>query len=236
MPTRQIIAFGGGQLFAERDRPVLIPYLLKQTGKDRPAIGYIGTASGDSDRSTLAFYSGFSGHACDTSHLPLFGRTPDVRGYVMRQDIIFVGGGNTKSMLAVWREWGLSEVLREAWHEGIVLSGLSAGAICWFEQGTTDSWAGDLRALDCLGLLPGSCCPHYDGEPDRRPTFQRMVGSGEIKPGIGIDDAAAAHFVDTELAQTISAKPESGVYRVEREHGRASETWLSVGSTGQGLS
>jgi peptidase E len=224
MPKRQIIPFGGGQLYLEAERPVLIPYLLKQARKERPAVGYIGTASGDGDRSTLAFYSSFSRHDCVVSHLPLFGRTPDVRDFVLSRDIIFVGGGNTKSMLAVWREWGLDEALRQAWHEGVVLSGLSAGAICWFEQGVTDSWAGDLRALDCLGLLPGSCCPHYDGEPDRRPSFHRLVGSGECKPGIGIDDAAAAHFVETELVRTLSARPESGVYRVEQGRGGLRET------------
>jgi peptidase E len=228
MPKRQIIAFGGGQLFLEPERPVLIPYLLKQARKARPAIGYVGTAGGDADRATLMFYSAFSRHDCVPSHLPLFGRTPDVREFALSKDIIFVGGGNTKSMLAVWREWGLDEALREAWHEGVVLSGLSAGAICWFEQGVTDSWAGDLRSLDCLGLLPGSCCPHYDGEPDRRPSFHRLVGSGECKPGIGIDDAAAAHFVETELVRTVSARLGSGVYRVEKGRGEVKETRVAL--------
>jgi peptidase E len=98
----------------------------------------------------------------------IFKRTPDLRAFLLNQDVIYVGGGNTKSMLVVWRDWGLPELLREAWEKGIVLTGVSAGAICWFEQGVTDSWAGELRPFDCLGFLPGSCCPHYDGEGNRR--------------------------------------------------------------------
>ena len=208
MPEPQILAFGGGRLYQEPERPVLIPYLLAQTRKPRPRIGHIGTASGDGDRHTISFYSWFSAHDCVPSHLPLFARTPDIRDYLLSKDIIFVGGGNTRSMLAVWREWGLDEALREAWQEGVVLAGSSAGAICWFEQGVSDSWADDLRALPCLGFLQGSCCPHYDGEARRRPRFHELVRSGETGGGLAIDDAAVAHFVDSKLVRCEELKVE----------------------------
>lgn len=194
----QIVAFGGGHLLDEPGKP-LANYLLGVPGKPSPRIGYIGTASGDLERHTLRFYSAFSALDCSTSHLPLFAKTPDLRQFVMSQDIIFVGGGNTKSMLAVWKEWGLDEILREAWRDGVVLSGSSAGAICWFQQGITDSWASGLNPLDCLGFLPGSCCPHYDLESDRKPTFERLVGNQTMADGIAIGDAVAAHFVDSTL-------------------------------------
>lgn len=153
MPEPQVLALGGGQIFMEPDRPGIASYLLEMTGKTSPGIGWIGTARGDLERHRDMFYSTFERLDCEPSHLPLFERTPDVETYVMSQDIIFVGGGNTKSMLAVWREWQLNVILRNAWQAGIVLSGLSAGAICWFEQGVTDSWANELRAINCLGFI-----------------------------------------------------------------------------------
>ena len=138
---------------------------------------------------------------CQPSHLSFFERTPDLRSFLLNQDIIYVGGGNTKSMLAVWREWGLPEVLREAWSTGVVLAGTSAGGMCWFEEAITDSFGDGYRAIPCLGFLPGSCCPHFDTEAERRPAFHDLLLKGEIKPGIALDDAAAAHFVGDELRQ-----------------------------------
>ena len=157
-------------------------YILEQARAERPAIGFIPTATGDADAYLVRFYAACGRLACRPSHLALFQRTPDLREWVFGQDVIFVGGGNTKSLLGVWREWGMDQLLRDAWAAGIVLSGVSAGAICWFEQGSTDSYADRLRALDCLGFLPGSCCPHYDAEEERRPTLHRMLSQGEIVP------------------------------------------------------
>jgi peptidase E len=141
----------------------------------------------------------------------------------MAQDIIYVGGGNTKSMLALWREWGLDEILHEAWYKGIVLAGLSAGAICWFEQGVTDSIPGQLNPLPCLGFLSGSCCPHYDGQTERRPAYHHLMNEGKITPGYGIDESAALHFIGDELNCVVSANSEAKAYRVAKISGEIRE-------------
>jgi len=139
---------------------------------------------------------------------------PGWRERLLEQDVIYVGGGNTRSMLCLWREWGVDEVLREAYNKGILLCGVSAGAICWFEQGVTDSvWP--LGVLPCLGLLPGSCCPHYDSEEERRPSFLRMTRETAILPGLALDDLCMAHFVDDELHRIISASEAAQAYRVD---------------------
>jgi len=128
---------------------------------------------------------------------------------------VHVGGGNTRSMLAVWRDWGMDAILRDACAQGIVLCGSSAGAICWFEEGVTDSLAGDLTPMRCLGFLSGSACPHYDGEKERRPAYQRMVAGGAIGAGYACDDGAAVHFIDGKLGAAVAARPTARVYRVE---------------------
>lgn len=227
MPTPQIIAMGGGGFSMETGKSLLDQYILAQTGKPEPKIAFLATASGDSPTYILNFYIAASQLACRPSHLPFFGRTPDLRNYLLSQDVIYVGGGNTKSMLAVWREWGLPELLREAWHNGIVLAGLSAGAICWFQQGITDSFADKLAPMDCLGLLPGSCCPHYDSEAERRPDFRRMVAAGEALPGIALDDLAGAHFRGSELHRVVFANTEAHAYRLERGNHQAIEMPLN---------
>jgi dipeptidase E len=133
-----------------------------------------------------------------------------------KQIIAMGGGGNTRSMLTLWREWGLDEIFRAAWNSGDILAGLSAGAICWFEQGVTDSVPGRLETLSCLGFLPGSCCPHYDGESDRRPAYHRLLSRGEILPGFGVDDGAALHFVGKDLKCVVSSRPNARAYVVEK--------------------
>jgi peptidase E len=131
-------------------------------------------------------------------------------------------------MLAVWREWGIPAILREAWRRGIVLTGVSAGAICWFKAGVTDSWAGRLAALPCLGFLPGTCCPHYDSEKERRPATHRLVASREVSTTLALEDGAAAHFVGRILTRTVSARPRARGYEVRRKGSAAVETPLPV--------
>lgn len=226
---RQIIAIGGAALPPELDNLLLIEYFLKQTGKKRPKVCFIGTAGGDAEGGRLRFYAGFSQFDCTPSHLPLFARTPrDLESFVLGQDAIFVGGGNTRSMLAVWRDWGLDLHLRAAWMRGIVLGGVSAGAICWFEQGVTDSIAGPLTALDCLEFLAGSCCPHYDSEPQRRPTYHKLVARGAIVEGVAADDGAALHFVDDKLQRAVSSRPRARAYRVRMSGRRTVEHRLAT--------
>jgi peptidase E len=201
---------------------LLVDYLLGLTGKGDPTVCVLGTATGDA--SVAGFYELFSGERCRPTHVALFGiPRPDWREHLLSRDLVFVGGGNTASMLGVWRAHGVDAVLREAWERGVVLAGNSAGAICWFESGVTDSFRVELDGLDCLGWLPGSCCPHYDGEENRRPAYRRLLADG-FPPGIAIDDHAAARFEGTELAEVVSAVDGAGAYRV----GRDGETPLPV--------
>lgn len=211
---RQIIALGGGGFSVEPENLALDRYILAQARVSEPAVAFVPTASGESDNYIVRFYTAYLGLPCRPSHLAFFRRTPDLRSYLLTQDVIYVGGGNTKSMLAVWREWGFPELLREAWESGIVLAGISAGAICWFEQGVTDSFADQLRVIDCLGFLPGSCCPHYSGEADRRPSFHRLLRHGEIAPGFAIDDGAGIHYTNKQVHRVVASRKGATAYRV----------------------
>jgi dipeptidase E len=225
---RHIIAIGGGGLSRQPDYLALERYILAQTGRTTPKIAFLGTATGDADAATVRFYDACSTLPCRPTHVSLYRRTPDLRAALLNQDVIYVGGGNTRSMLAAWREWDLPALLHEAWQEGIVLAGVSAGAICWFEQGVTDSWADRLRAMDCLGFLPGSCCPHYSGEAERRPAYTRMIGDQEIGAGLAIDDGAAVHFAGMNLHAAIAARPGAQVYRVDLLDGTVQHTALEM--------
>lgn len=197
----------------EPDNPVLDQYILAQTGKSDPRICFIPTASGDSTTYITNFYKAFTGLPCRPSHLSLFDPpTGDLEDYLHENDIVYVGGGSTKNMLALWNEWNLSEIFKNIYLDGTILAGISAGAICWFEQGVTDSIPGKLSAIDCLGFLPGSCCPHFDGDMRRRPAYQKLIKCGEIKPGYGIEDGAGLHFVNRELFATISSRDAATAY------------------------
>ena len=233
--SRHIIALGGHQLLDEREDVALSRYILNQTGAEQPRICFLPQASREDSIYALRFYRQFHGLGAQPSDLSLFQpHTADIADFLLVQDAVYVGGGNTKSMLALWREWGLDRILRKAWHQGIVLAGVSAGAICWFEQGLTDSIPGRLSPLDCLGFLPGSCSPHYDGEPERRPTYRRLIAAGELAPGYGIEDNVALHFIDTSLGRVVASRPCASAYRVERSPEGASEVELpSVTHIGQ---
>lgn len=224
----QIIAIGGGSFTVEPENPRLERYVLAQTRKRNPRVCFLGTATGDADTYVAKFYAAFTTLSCRPTHVPLFARTPDLRKTLLSQDVIYVGGGNTKSMLAVWREWGIPSILREAWRRGIVLTGVSAGAICWFKAGVTDSWAGRLAALPCLGFLPGTCCPHYDSEKERRPAAHRLVASREASTILALDDGVAAHFVGRSLSRVVSARPKGRGYEVRPKGSTTVETSLST--------
>src|SRR5262245_21415528 len=225
---RQVIALGGGGFLMEPDNPALDLYVLRQARAAQPAVTFLGTARGDADANLVKFYRAFARHDCRPSHLPLFERTPRLRDHLLRQDVIYVGGGNTKSMLAVWRDWGLPALLQEAWEEGAVLAGVSAGAICWFQQGLTDSWAEKLVALECLGFLGGCCCPHYDGDPERRPAYHDGLLKGEMLPGVAIDDYAAMHLVEGESHRVVASRPLARAYRVRVREGAVEEEPLET--------
>ena len=231
-PLRQIIVIGGG-FSMDPDNPLLDQYVLEQTGVSRPKVCFLPTACGDADRNIMNFYAAFSRYDCRPAHLTLFGRTPDLRALLLDQQLIFVGGGNTRSMLAVWREWGLDSILREAWEAGVLLAGISAGAICWFEQGITDSLHAEMSVLNGLGLLKGSCCPHFDGQAERRPAFHAFLAEGRILPGYAIDDDAALHFREDQVVRVVAARRDAGAYRLQVSNGAVTEEPLSADYLGK---
>jgi peptidase E len=222
---RQIVALGGS---FPGTHPPIDDFLVGLTGRERPRVCFLGTATGDAADRIVGFYEAYAARA-EAWHLELFGiPEPGDRARLVEQDLIWVGGGNTASMLAVWRAHGIDEALREAWERGAVLAGSSAGCICWFDAGVTDSFGAELSALRCLGFLPGSACPHYDGEERRRPTFRRLVAAGELPPGFAADDGAGLRFVGTELCEVVSAISGAGGYRVEPRDDDVEETPLPV--------
>jgi peptidase E len=225
--ARQIIPIGGGGFYRDAENLELEKYVIRQSGAENPRVAFVPTASGEPDHYVASFYAAFLKLGCRPSVLTLFKRTPDLRSFLLNQDVIYVGGGNTKSLLAVWHDWGLPEILREAWESGIVLTGVSAGAICWFEQGLTDSFSDQLRPLDCLGFLPGSCCPHYDGEAQRRPSYHRLLAAGEISAGVAIEDWTGIHFKDTEVYKVVSSKRGARAYSVRAVYGSVQEVALA---------
>ena len=225
---------GGGTFASSGTRTPLDEFVLSlaraRRGAERPAMCFIGTATGDDAGYIERFHAAFDDVA-ETTDLALFSRTvKDVAAFLIGQDAIYIGGGNTASLLAVWRTHGVDEALRGAHAAGVVLAGASAGSICWFEGGTTDSFGPTLHALTGgLGLIAGSHCPHYDGEPQRRPTYQRLVADGSLPAGIAVDDDAAAVFDGPALVEVVAARAGPSAYRVERgPDGRAVETLLAT--------
>lgn len=227
--VRQIVAIGGGVLVPETENFKLERYVLDACGKAKPRVAFVPTASGDDASYVARFYESYARFGVGLDVLRFFRRAPaDLRAYLFAFDVVHVGGGNTRSMLAVWRHWGFEAVLREAWARGIVLCGSSAGSICWFEAGLTDSVAGALTEMEGLGFVGGSNCPHYDGETERRPAYQRAIAASSMAPGIACDDGAAVHVVDDAIANVVSARPNARAYRVERGEGGAFEMPLDA--------
>jgi peptidase E len=227
---RRIVAIGGVGFDATRGDTALYRYLIELTGKERPTVCFIPTASGESQEYIIAFYQVFNALGVATRHLNFFPNPPtaDLAGYLLPCDLIFVGGGNTKSMLALWREWGVDKILHQAWEQGTVLSGSSAGSICWFEQGLTDSIPGAYTALSCLGFLKGSDSPHFDSEPERRPTFHRLLNEGKMLPGYAADDHAALRFDGETLTDVIATHPGARAYALRAQNGQVIEEPLEA--------
>jgi len=234
----QIIALGGGGFSMDTPDNLLDRYILAQTGKEKAKVAFLGQASGDATSYHDKFHAAFEAMGQEHSHLALFSpadgdpsgfqHTADIEGFLLSQDVIYVGGGNTKSMLALWREWGIDIALRKAAANGVIQAGISAGAICWFAQGLTDSIYGQLSTLNCLGYLPGSATPHYDGEANRRPTYTSKVAAGAIQPGYAICDFAAVHFIDGQLVRCVASREGAKVYHVTREGDTAHEEPLPM--------
>lgn len=233
----RIVAIGGGGFLMEDEPSALDDYVVSMANAKRPRICFVPTASGDSHEHIDKFYAAFARFPAELSHLAFF-RKP-VKGAIAldrfehalaEQHVIYVGGGSTRSMLAVWREWGLTGALRAAVKRGVVLAGVSAGAICWFEWGASDSATPGTRSapLRCLGFLRGSCSPHWGAEPHRRRDFHALVRAGALPAGYGICDGAALLFDEGRLVEAVGADPHAQAFRVELSGDRLRETAIAV--------
>jgi len=218
-----IIAIGGGGFGRNPNHRKIEKYILKLTRKEEPNIVFIPTASAENQAYIIQFYKCFTKMSCEPSHVTFFQRTPKLDSIINKADVIYVGGGNTKSMLAVWQEWKLDKLLLKAYNNGKILSGVSAGAICWFEQGITDSWASNINVMDCLGFLPEMACPHYQEEKDRRPDVHKMLKQGKCGPGWAIDGGAAVHFKNGKYYKSIQFYSDSYVHYVSIKNGVVNE-------------
>ncbi len=212
----------------EPDNPVLDDYVLELARTSRPRVCFVPTASGDSPEYVSAFHDALHDRA-ETSVLRLFTREhEDLRSFVLAQDILYVGGGSTANLLAVWRAHGLPEILAEAADRGVVLAGISAGMNCWFEASVTDSFGATLGPLrDGLAFVSGSACPHYDGEERRAGTYQALVAEG-FPAGYAADDGCGLLFEDGRLADVVSSRPGADGYRVEATEGGVTQTPLGA--------
>jgi aminopeptidase N len=219
----QIIAIGGGGFGRNPNHRKIEKYILELTGKEKPNVVFFPTASAENQAYIIQFYKCFTKMSCEPSHVTFFQRTPRLDSIINKADVIYVGGGNTKSMLAVWQEWKLDKLLLKAYNNGKILCGVSAGAICWFEQGITDSWASNLNVMDCLGFLPEMACPHYQEEKDRRPDVHKMLKQGKCGPGWAIDGGAAIHFKNGKYYKSIQFYSDSYVHYVSIKNGIVNE-------------
>tara|TARA_Y100001968_G_scaffold17086_1_gene13578 strand:- start:2347 stop:3039 length:693 start_codon:yes stop_codon:yes gene_type:complete len=202
--NKHIIAIGGGGFGRSIGDLKVEKYITSLSLSSKPNICFVPTASGDNDAYKVSFYSVFTRLGCNPSHIDFFKRTVDLTNHIDNQDIIFVGGGNTKSMLAIWKDWGLDAILKNAYEKGVIMSGVSAGAICWFEKGITDSWSRDLEVIDCMGFVKGRCCPHYDEEVVRKPYVEKLLEAGSIENCYALEGGSALHFKDGMPFKSIS--------------------------------
>jgi dipeptidase E len=229
--ARRIVAIGGGGFQMPPDDGRLDAFLLalarERSARERPRIAFIPTAAADDDWAVARFYASYAREA-EASHLALFSRTvEDVAAYLLDQDLVFIAGGNTVNMLAIWRQHGVDRALLEAREAGVVMTGMSAGGTCWFEGFTTDSFGPRLRPVrDGLGILAGSFVPHYHAEPQRRPFFHRLVADGTLPPGYGVDDGVALVFDGEELADVVTTSPDRGAWHVDIVDGAIREERL----------
>lgn len=233
-PRRRIFA-SGGAISTGNGYP-LIRFMLGLIAKPEPVVCCLPTARGDHLENLVAWYEIMHTLPCRPRHLRLFGPTAALRDFekqLLAADVIFVPGGNSLNMLAVWKAQGVDKTLRTAWERGIVLAGESAGMVCWFEQAITDSRPERLTAMDCLGWLKGSAAAHYNHpQQPRKPRYHELLTSGELKDGIACDDGAAMLFEGDELAKVVTTSPQATAYRVRRQAGRVLEDPLKAEQLG----
>jgi len=222
--TRKILIAGGG--FGE----AFIRYMAALTGKKRPRLCFFPTASADRPDGIITWF-----RACAPLDVTPFAQESFIASsrqsqsweeVLLSMDGIVASGGNTLNQQAIWKAQGIDAILKQAWDRGIVLGGASAGSLCWFEEGTSDSRPKELTTVKCLGFLKGSHSPHYDREKDRRPLYQELIGSGQMKPGYACDNDAGIYFEDNEVRRVVSTRPEAKVYYVSVVDGKVVEKVL----------
>ncbi len=230
MQTRQqIIAMGGGGFSMEPDNPRLDLYVLAQSGQDRPKICFLPTASFDSQDYIDRFYRSFLQLRCEPSHLALKSpNVPDVANHLLSQDILYVGGGDLMNLLDMWHKQRFDLLLKQALEKGVILAGVAAGSMCFFESGLIESSPGLFAPAKGLGLLAGSNCVHYRSEPARRIAYHRHLVRGLVPAGVGVEDGVALHYVDGALHRAVSSRPDALAYRVEARLNTILERELSV--------
>ena len=219
---RQIVAFGGGGFSMERDNTLLDDYVLSLTGKERPRVCFLPTASGDADHYIVRFYRAFDSTRCESSHVSLFrrdGGAPDIHQHILSSDLVYVGGGSVISLLGTWRAHGLDTTLRLAWEQGAVMCGVSAGSLCWFDSALS-AFHGAPQLVEGLGLLPHSNCVHFDCEREREGAFRQHLLDG-MCAGYAAEDGSALHFAGEKLTGVVTSRPNAKAYRMRRtEAGR----------------
>lgn len=222
--TRKILIAGGG--FGTP----FIRYMASLTGKKRPKLLYLPTASADSPSGIISWFKSCAPldvyPLVQESFIASTRQTQGWEDVLLSVDGIVASGGNTLNQQAIWKAQGIDVILKEAWDRGIVLGGASAGSLCWFEEGTTDSRPKELTIVKCLGFLKGSHCPHYDREPERRPLYRKLIGSGEMKPGYACDNDAGIYFEDNEVKRVVSTRADAKAYYVSLVGGRVVEKVL----------
>jgi peptidase E len=206
----------------ERDNTLLDDYVLSLTGRERPRVCFLPTASGDADHYIVRFYRAFGSTRCEPSHVSLFrrdGGAPDIHQHVLSSDLVYVGGGSVISLLGAWRAHGLDTTLRLAWEQGTVMCGVSAGSLCWFDSALS-AFHGAPQLVEGLGLLPHSNCVHFDCERDREGAFRRHLLDG-MCAGYAAEDGSALHFAGEKLTGVVTSRPKAKAYRMRRtEAGR----------------
>ena len=220
---RHIIAIGGGGFGRNPGDGIIEQYILDQSPSQKPNICFIPTATGDNEAYKVNYYSTFSKLNCNPVHLDLFKRTPDLEKLIPEQDVIFVGGGNTKSMLSVWKDWGLDDLLHKAYKDGVIMSGVSAGANCWFENAVVDSWEEDLKVIKCMGFLKGNFCPHYDEEPDRRPAVKRFLETSVFESCYSSEGNCALHIKNEQDFLSVNFGKGKKSYLISMDNDKVKE-------------
>jgi peptidase E len=223
---KQIITLGGGGFSDDPGNPMLDLYILSQSGKPKPKICFLPTASNDADDYIEKFYNAYSKLPAVPTHLSLTkGKThaSKLESFIFSHDIIFAGGGSPRLEMKIWRKTGMDRILKKAWRRGIILSGMSAGAMCWFGDIFSDPKDdNNYKRIGGLGLLPGSLCPHYNNRGELRKAFSRLIAQSVIDDGYGVEDNCALHFTGKELTRVVSAYPEAKAYKVFRTGRKAS--------------